>query len=44
MAQHTTTFGWVGVGGLCVGLLLWSLGAAQGPQAPEPPKGPHTCR
>jgi cytochrome c peroxidase len=40
MVRRTTTFRWIGLGGLCVGLLLWSLGAAQGPQAPEPPKGP----
>src|SRR5437870_11430531 len=36
MTRRTTTFGWTGVGGLCVGLLLWNLGAAQAPP-PEPP-------
>jgi cytochrome c peroxidase len=39
MRRRTTTFGWAGVGGLCVGLLLWNLGAAQAPP-PEPPTGP----
>ena len=40
MLRHTTTCGWVGVGGLCVGLLLWNLGAAQAPSPEPPPKGP----
>ena len=40
MLRHTTTWGWVGVGGLCVGLLLWNLGAAQAPSPEPPPKGP----
>ena len=40
MLRHMTTFGWVGVGGLCVGLLLWNLGAAQAPSPEPPPKGP----
>jgi cytochrome c peroxidase len=40
MLRHMTTCGWVGVGGLCVGLLLWNLGAAQAPSPEPPPKGP----
>src|SRR5712671_1662232 len=40
MSRHTTTFGWAGVGGLCVGLLLWNLGATQAPPPEPPPKGP----
>jgi len=40
MLRHTTTCGWVGVGGLCVGLLLWNLGAAQAPLPEPPPTGP----
>ena len=40
MTRRTTTFGWTGVGGLCVGLLLWNLGAAQAPPPEPPPKGP----
>src|SRR5437016_10201408 len=40
MTRRTTTFGWTGVGGLCVGLLLWNLGAAQAPPPAPPPKGP----
>jgi cytochrome c peroxidase len=40
MLRHTTTCGWVGVGGLCVGLLLWNLGAAQAPPPEPPPTGP----
>jgi cytochrome c peroxidase len=40
MTRRTTTFGWVGVGGLCVGVLLWNLGAAQAPPPEPPPKGP----
>src|SRR5688572_9050656 len=40
MPRRTTTFGWVAVGGLCVGLLLWNLGAAQAPPPEPPPKGP----
>jgi hypothetical protein len=37
MSQRTKTFAWAGVAGLCMGLLLWKLGATQRPQAPEPP-------
>src|SRR5439155_5044652 len=40
MTRRTTTFGWTGVGGLCVGLLLWNLGVAQAPPPEPPPKGP----
>jgi hypothetical protein len=40
MPRRATMCGWAGVGGLCMGLLLWGLGAAQGPQTPEPPTGP----
>ena len=40
MLRHTTTCGWVSVGGLCVGLLLWNLGAAQAPLPEPPPTGP----
>jgi cytochrome c peroxidase len=40
MTRRMTTFGWAGVGGLCVGLLLWNLGAAQAPPPEPPPKGP----
>ena len=40
MTRRTTIFGWTGVGGLCVGLLLWNLGAAQAPPPEPPPKGP----
>src|ERR687888_1432185 len=40
MTRRTTTFGWVGMCGLCVGLLLWNLGAAQAPPPEPPPKGP----
>jgi cytochrome c peroxidase len=40
MTRRTTMFGWAGVGGLCVGLLLWNLGAAQAPPPEPPPKGP----
>ena len=40
MTRRTTTFGWTGVGGLCVGLLLWHLGVAQPPPPEPPPKGP----
>src|SRR6266851_2920959 len=40
MSRRTTTFGWTGVGGLCVGLLLWNLGVAQAPPPEPPPKGP----
>jgi cytochrome c peroxidase len=40
MTRRTTTFGWTGVGGLCVGLLLWHLGVAQAPPPEPPPKGP----
>ena len=40
MTRSTTIFGWTGVGGLCVGLLLWNLGAAQAPPPEPPPKGP----
>jgi hypothetical protein len=40
MTRRTTTFGWAGVGRLCVGLLLWNLGAAQAPPPEPPPKGP----
>jgi hypothetical protein len=39
MTRRTTTFGWTGVGGLCVGLLLWNLGVAQAPPPEPPPKG-----
>jgi hypothetical protein len=44
MPRRATMCGWAGVGGLCMGLLLWGLGAAQGPQTPEPPQGPCICR
>src|SRR5882724_13531051 len=44
MTRRTTMFGWAGVGGLCVGLLLWNLGAAQAPPPEPPPKGRRTCR
>jgi PQQ-like domain len=37
MLRRTTTFGWAGLCGLCVGLLLSNLGAAQAPP-PEPPQ------
>jgi cytochrome c peroxidase len=40
MPRRATMCGWTGVGGLCVGLVLWGLGAAQGPQTPDPPTGP----
>jgi cytochrome c peroxidase len=40
MPRRTTTCGWAGVGGLCVGLLLWHLGAAQAPPPEPPPRGP----
>jgi cytochrome c peroxidase len=40
MTRRTTMFGWAGVGGLCVGLLLWNLGLAQAPPPEPPPKGP----
>jgi cytochrome c peroxidase len=40
MARRSTTFGWAGVGGLCVGLLVSNLGLAQAPTAEPPPKGP----
>jgi cytochrome c peroxidase len=40
MSRRTTMLGWAGVGGLCLGLLLWNLGAAQAPPAEPPPKGP----
>jgi cytochrome c peroxidase len=40
MARRTTVWGWAGLGGLCVGLLLWNLGAAHGGQAVAPPTGP----
>ena len=40
MLRHTTTCGWVSVGGLFVGLLLWNLGAAQAPLPEPPPTGP----
>jgi hypothetical protein len=36
MPRRATVWGWAGVGGLCLGLLLWGLGAAQAPP-PEPP-------
>jgi cytochrome c peroxidase len=40
MSRRRKTFGWAGVGGLCLGLLLlWTLGAAQAPQQPQPPPG-----
>src|ERR671930_1431704 len=40
MRRHMTMFGWAAVAGLCVGLLLWNLGAAQAPPSEPPPKGP----
>jgi hypothetical protein len=40
MSRRVTMFGCGGVGGLCVGLLLWGLGAAQAPPPEPPPKGP----
>ena len=40
MLRRTTTFGWAGLFGLCVGLLLSNLGAAQAPPPEPPPKGP----
>ena len=40
MTRRPTTFAWAGVGGLCTGLLLWNLGAAQAPPPEAPPKGP----
>jgi cytochrome c peroxidase len=40
MARRRTVWGWARLGGLCVGLPLLRLGASQGGQAPEPPKGP----
>jgi hypothetical protein len=42
MLRRTTTFGWAGLCGLCVGLLLWNLGAAQAPPPEPPPKGRRT--
>ena len=44
MLRRTTTFGWAGLFGLCVGLLLSNLGAAQAPPPEPPPKGRRTCR
>ena len=38
MPRRVTTLGWAGLGGLCGGLLLYSLGAAQAPQT-QPPQG-----
>src|SRR5262249_9914494 len=40
MRRRTRIFGWAAVVGLCVGLLLWNLGAAQAPLSELPPKGP----
>jgi cytochrome c peroxidase len=41
MLSRWTTFGWAGVAGLCMALLLWKLGATQEPQVAEPPpRGP----
>jgi hypothetical protein len=42
MLRRTTTFGWAGLCGLCVGLLLTNLGAAQAPPPEPPPKGRRT--
>src|SRR3989442_1784784 len=36
MPRRVTTLGWAGLGGLCVGLLVYGLGAAQAPQTPPP--------
>jgi cytochrome c peroxidase len=40
MTRRTITFARAGVGGLCLGLLLWSLGAAPAPPPEPAPKGP----
>src|SRR5438132_4661631 len=36
MPRRVTKLGWAGLGGLCVGLLVYGLGAAQAPQTPPP--------
>ncbi len=38
MQRRVAILGWVGLGGLCGGLLLYGLGAAQAPQT-QPPSG-----
>jgi cytochrome c peroxidase len=38
MQRRAARLGWVGLGGLCVGLLVYGLGAAQAPPQP-PPQG-----
>jgi cytochrome c peroxidase len=40
MLSRWTTFGWAVVAGLCVGLVLLTLGATQAPPPESPPKGP----
>ena len=38
MQRRAARLGWAGLGGLCVGLLVYGLGAAQAPPQP-PPQG-----
>ena len=38
MQRRVAILGWAGLGGLCGGLLLYGLGAAQAPQT-QPPSG-----
>src|SRR5438445_2358274 len=38
MQRRVAILGWAGLGGLCGALLLYGLGAAQGPQT-QPPSG-----
>src|SRR5437667_2393526 len=38
MRRRVAILGWAGLGGLCAGLLLYGMGAAQAPQT-QPPSG-----